>query len=73
MGMINMFTDTADFSGISNSFSTVSDVVQKIVIDINEIGTEFGATTGNCSRLFIKFFTIRHFYDLKIISLNIYI
>lgn len=47
MGMRKMFTNSADFSGISNSVSKVGEVVQKVFIDVNESGTEAAAATCN--------------------------
>ncbi|XP_058791549.1 serine protease inhibitor 3/4-like isoform X4 [Phymastichus coffea] len=46
MGMSNMFSDSADFSGISNVPLKVAKVLQKAYIEVNEEGSEAAAVTG---------------------------
>ncbi|XP_011497720.1 PREDICTED: alaserpin-like [Ceratosolen solmsi marchali] len=46
MGMVNMFTNEANFSSISDSPLKVDDVLQKAFIEINEEGSEAAAVTG---------------------------
>lgn len=46
MGFSNMFTSSADFSGLTSSNLKVSKVLQKTYFEINENGTEAAAVTG---------------------------
>lgn len=46
MGFGSMFTDGADFSGLTSSKLKVSKVLQKTYFEINENGTEAAAVTG---------------------------
>ena len=46
MGMIDAFTDRADFSGITTAPLKISAVKQKTVIDVDEDGTEAVAATA---------------------------
>lgn len=47
MGMQQMFTDDADFSGLLNNAKgvKVSKVIHKAFIEVNELGTEAAAAT----------------------------
>lgn len=48
MGVTEIFSETAELSGIldSNERLRVSDVMHKAVIEINEVGTEAAVATG---------------------------
>ena len=47
MGMINAFTDRADFSGMNGHNGWfISNVVHQAYVDVNEEGTEAAASTG---------------------------
>jgi serine protease inhibitor len=46
MGMLQAFTDEADFSKISNQKLFISDAIHKTYIDVNETGTEAAAVTA---------------------------
>jgi len=45
LGLTNVFTDNADFSGLTSGKVKVSSVKQKTFIDVNEEGTEAAAVT----------------------------
>ena len=45
MGMSEMFSDNADFSGITENGLKVSRVIQKTFIEVNEEGSEAAAAT----------------------------
>ncbi|XP_067005467.2 serpin B6 isoform X2 [Anabrus simplex] len=52
MGMRQMFTDSADFSGISTTEPVkVSTVIQKTFVEVSEEGTEAAAATGGVTVL----------------------
>lgn len=48
IGLGQLFTDEANFSGITSAGETlrVSNVIQKIYVKIDELGTEAAAATG---------------------------
>lgn len=46
MGMTDMFSDAADFSGIADIRMKVGKVVQKAFIEVAENGTTAAAVTG---------------------------
>lgn len=46
MGVSSMFSDSADFGGITYGKETVSNVVQKVFIEVTEEGTEAAASTA---------------------------
>ena len=45
MGMTDAFSDDADFSGISNEKTYISDVIQATFVNVDEDGTEAAAVT----------------------------
>jgi serpin B len=52
MGMVEAFTDAADFAGMNgNRDLSISAVIHKAYVDINEEGTEAAAATGVTMRL----------------------
>ena len=53
MGMGKMFSNEADFSGISESPLKVSKVVQKAFIQVDEEGAEAAAATGKFFKLLL--------------------
>ena len=57
MGMRKMFTDEADFSGISECRLKVSKVVQKAFIQVNEEGSEAAALTRKSLKLLLHVFS----------------
>jgi len=56
MGLEQMFSDAADFSGISTTEPLkISKVVQKVYIEVSEEGTEAAAVTGTKHSIYILF------------------
>lgn len=46
MGLKEAFTDSADFSNLSDQKVYIEDVLQKTFIEVDELGTKAGASTG---------------------------
>lgn len=45
--MIDAFTNTADFSGISQAGLKIGNIIQKAFIEISEKGMEASSVSGN--------------------------
>ena len=54
MGMSEMFSNSANFSGMADTSLKVDKVVQKAFIEVNEEGTEAAAVTGKTD--FLNFY-----------------
>lgn len=56
LGMTDMFSDSADFTGITDSPPLkVSKVIQKAFIEVNEEGSEASAVTGDYFIILLKY------------------
>jgi len=64
MGMRSAFTGAADLSGIAKGPLSVSDVLQKTVVDVDERGTEAAAVTA----VMVKMTSVRP--DFKVMNIN---
>ncbi|XP_037949383.1 serine protease inhibitor 42Dd-like [Teleopsis dalmanni] len=66
LGMVSMFNKDADFSNLykSNTSSKISQVKQKVFLDVNEAGSEAAAAT------FVKFYYKSFNPDHKIFQVN---
>lgn len=63
MGLTDMFSDAADFSGIvKNGKPNKVQMIQKAFIEVNEEGTEAAAATGESSKWCIDYSQRRHFF-----------
>lgn len=49
MGMVDMFSNYADFSGIAHFPMKVDRIIQKAFIEVDEHGSEATAVTGEFS------------------------